>query len=54
MESVGGLECHPNRVKIGKGLKGRYWTMTLENVDGCNFATDKVDIDWWNLSRRTK
>ena len=54
MESVGGPECHPNRVKIGKGMKGRYWNMTLENVDGADFALDKVDIDWWTLSRRTK
>lgn len=54
LESVGGTECHPARVKVGKGMKGRYWTMTLENVDGADFATDKLDIDWQTLSRRTR
>ena len=54
LESVGGTECHPARVKIGKGMKGRYWTMTLENIEGADFATDKVDLDWQNLSRRTR
>ena len=54
MESLGGQECHPARVKIGKGMKGRYWRMTLENADGASFAIDKLDIDWLNLSRRTR
>jgi hypothetical protein len=54
MESTGHLQCHPSRVKVGKGTKGRYWTLTLENVDGSDFATDKVDIDWNTLSRRTR
>lgn len=52
LESVGGTACHPNRVKVGKGDKGRYWTGTLENIDGADFAIDKIDMDWQVLSRR--
>jgi hypothetical protein len=52
LEETGRDECHPNRVRIGKGIKGRYWTLTVENVGGADFAIDAADVDWEILSRR--
>jgi hypothetical protein len=52
LEETGRDECHPNRVRIGKGIKGKYWTMTIENIGGADFAVDTLDADWEVLSRR--
>lgn len=52
LEQTGRDECHPNRVRIGRGIKGRYWSMTVENIDGADFALDALDADWEILSRR--
>ena len=52
LEAVGSAACHPNRVKVGRGLKGRYWQHTLENIGGAGFALDALHVDWDELTRR--
>lgn len=32
------------RVKVPRGLKGRYWEFKLENTDGCSFVLYSVQI----------
>jgi hypothetical protein len=41
-----------NRMKIGKGLRSRYWTFELVNVDGSDFEIDKVELYPVVLERR--
>jgi hypothetical protein len=41
-----------NRMKIGKGLRSRYWTFELTNVDGSDFELDKVELYPIILERR--
>jgi hypothetical protein len=41
-----------NRMKIGKGLRSRYWTFELVNVDGSDFELDKVELYPVVLERR--
>jgi hypothetical protein len=40
------------RVKPGKGLTGRYWQFTLQNLDGTDFTIDTVDVKSAQLTRR--
>ncbi|RLC76824.1 MAG: hypothetical protein DRJ03_27895 [Chloroflexi bacterium] len=41
------LACKPTqhsvRTAVGRSGRGRYWTFTVENVDGCYFCVDTVD-----------
>lgn len=41
-----------NRMKIGKGLRSRYWTFELVNIDGSDFELDKVELYPIVLQRR--
>lgn len=41
-----------NRMKIGKGLRSRYWSFELTNVDGSDFEVDKVELYPIVLERR--
>jgi len=41
-----------NRMKIGKGLRSRYWTFELTNVAGSDFELDKVELYPIVLDRR--
>jgi len=34
---------HGDRLKISRKKKGRYWTMSIANVDGCDFSIDQID-----------
>lgn len=43
---------HPSRVKLGKGAKGRYFQLALQNRDGTNFELDQLALDADVLSRR--
>jgi hypothetical protein len=52
MEAVTGAKCQPNRVKVGRGSKSRYWEFQIDNINGCDHAIDKLDVDWQILSRR--
>lgn len=40
------------RVKVGKGLKGVYWTFELTNVDGADFEFDRLQVDPLATSRK--
>ena len=40
------------RVKVGKGLAGRYWQITINNLDGTDFMIDTVDVKPVKLERR--
>lgn len=41
-----------NRMKLGKGLRSRYWTFELVNIDGSDFELDKVELYPIVLDRR--
>ena len=41
-----------NRMKIGKGLRSRYWTFELTNIAGSDFELDKVELYPIVLQRR--
>jgi hypothetical protein len=40
------------RVKLGRGLKGRYWQFELRNKDGADFNMDELDIPEIATNRR--
>lgn len=42
------------RTKIGRGLKSVYWAWELHNVDGADFAIDRIELMPLVLSRRIK
>jgi len=33
-----------NTVNVGRDGIGRYWNVRVENVDGCNFAIDMIEV----------
>lgn len=35
---------HGTRVPVGRDGKGRYWAFRLENVEGCDFSVDSMDV----------
>ncbi len=35
---------HGVRVPIGRDGKGRYWSFRVENVGGCDFSVDSMDV----------
>lgn len=41
-----------NRMKLGKGLRSRYWSFELVNIDGSDFELDKVELYPIVLQRR--
>ena len=41
-----------NRMKLGKGLRSRYWTFELTNISGSDFELDKVELYPVILQRR--
>lgn len=52
LEAAGHQTLSPGRVKIGRGLKGAYWTFELSNRDGADFEIDRLTIDPVSTSRR--
>jgi len=42
----------PARVKIGRGLRGRYWQLGIENVDGNSFELDRIGMGTWSSRRK--
>lgn len=40
------------RIKLGRGLSGRYWQFTINNLDGTGFTLDTVDVKVNRLERR--
>jgi hypothetical protein len=47
---VGGM--HPNRVKLGRGLRSAYWQFGLRNVQGADFEVDVLDFVEHQLNRK--
>lgn len=45
---------HEQRVKLGRGVKSRYWQFGIENVDGADFQLESVKIEPQVLSRRVR
>ena len=35
---------HGGKVSINRDGKGRYWIFTIENVDGCDFSVDNIEV----------
>jgi hypothetical protein len=52
MEAPGHEELSTGRVKIGKGVDGRWWQFGVENLDGCDFALSAFEANGATLSRR--
>ena len=42
---------HEERVKVGRGIKGRSFSFELENVDGSDFNIDSVRVITENIRR---
>ena len=43
-EVRGGEALAPQRAKIGRGLRSRYWQLTVGNTDGASFLIDSVTV----------
>ena len=43
LKNDGGLQ-QGGRIPIGRDGKGRYWQLRLENVEGCDFSLDTIEI----------
>jgi hypothetical protein len=52
LRSTGNSGIHGNHVRIGKGLKARYWQFELQNVDGADFELNTMEIKPDVLKRR--
>lgn len=50
--STGSADLHTERVKLGRGLKGRYWQPEIANVNGADFDLDSIELVPELLSRR--
>ena len=44
---------HSTKIAVGRNGKGRYWTFKLENVDGCDFSIDSLDILMTVLAKKS-
>lgn len=47
-------DIRESRIKLGKGVKSRYWQFELINVDGGQFEIDQLHLMPLMLSRRVK
>jgi hypothetical protein len=45
-------DLHPSRVKLGRGVTGRYWQWALDNRDGADFSLDNFTMEVEPLKRR--
>ena len=52
LEPSGQAGLHANRVKLGKGAKGRYWQARIDNRDGASFDLDQITLTADVLSRK--
>ena len=43
---------HGSKVKINRDGKGRYWTVRIENVDGCDFSLNMIEAIITILARK--
>jgi len=47
-----GSGVYRNRVKFGRGMKGRYWSIRFENVDGADFSIDRIEPEKQRAARK--
>lgn len=52
MEQPGHETLSTERVKVGKGLVGRWWQLEVTNIGGADFELDSMSLDLDDLSRR--
>ena len=43
---------HGSKVKVNRNGKGRYWTVKIENVDGCDFSLNMIELIATILARK--
>jgi hypothetical protein len=43
---------HGTKVKVNRDGKGRYWTVKMENVEGCDFSINMVEVIMIILARK--
>lgn len=43
---------HPDRFKLGRGLKNVYWQFEMENVSGADFEIDRLEVIPLMLQRK--
>ncbi|MES0334877.1 MAG: hypothetical protein SFH39_00745 [Candidatus Magnetobacterium sp. LHC-1] len=46
------IQGHTSKVNIGKGAKGRYWTVEFKNVNGADFELDGMEFNVQLTPRR--
>jgi hypothetical protein len=49
---TGSTGMHGHNVKIGQGLKSKYWAFEIANVDGCSFSFDMIEAKPYIMQRR--
>jgi len=47
-------EIHEERIKVPRGLKGRYYTIELKNMSGANFDIDKLSLLVESIRRKVR
>lgn len=52
MRTTGASGMHGNHVKIGKGVKARYWQFEVQNQNGGDFDLDAIEVKPMMLKRR--
>ena len=52
LTATGMDDLHPNRVKLGRGVVGRYWQPTITNMDGCDAEINALDFGQQELTRK--
>lgn len=52
LEHHGHETLNTGRVKVGRGLKGRYWQLEITNLDGADFDLDTISLPMADLARK--
>lgn len=46
------MEQQGSRLPVTREGKGRYWTLRIENVLGCDFSLDHIEVTEYTLNRK--
>ena len=49
----GSVGLETRKYKMAKGLRGRYWSITIKNTEGSDFILDQIDMLINSLSRKS-
>jgi hypothetical protein len=52
LRATGRAGLHGNHVRLGKGLRSRYWQFEVRNVDGADFQMNMIELEPTTLQRR--